>query len=95
MINDKDAPINKFKDHIDFEEKEFTQMNNADKAQNHYEASAEIDYKLQIDSFLMLDFTIDRVDMLSESWKVHSWKVEMIMISSPIERGLSVNKEVL
>jgi hypothetical protein len=30
--NDKGAPVNKFEDLIDFEEKEFMQMNNADKA---------------------------------------------------------------
>ena len=37
MINDKDAPINKFKDLIDFEEKELTEMNKADKAHNHWD----------------------------------------------------------
>ena len=52
MINNKDAPINKFKDLIDFEEKEFTEMNKADKAQNHYNTFAEFECKLHRDAFL-------------------------------------------
>ena len=68
MINDKDAPINKFKDLIDFEEKEFTEMNKADKAQNHYNTLAEFECKLHKNAFLKLDFTIYRGDMLIEKY---------------------------
>ena len=80
MINDKDAPINKFKDLIDFEEKEFTQMNNAEKAQNHYNTFAEFECKLHRDAFLKLDFTINRDDMFIEKYlqKAEKYTVEKL-----------------
>ena len=78
----------------------------ADEAQNQYEAFVESDCKLHRDEFLKFDISIDRVGVFLGNYlhKVGKytalWKVGMIVFllshgQATIVRGFSVNKEVV
>ena len=63
MTNDKDVSIVRFKHLTEaLNKKNLISADEADEAQNQYEAFVEFDCKVHRDAFLKFDFTIDRVD---------------------------------
>ena len=107
MATDTEASVLKFKGLAEsLSKSKLLSADEADNAKSQYDEFVGFEGKLHKDEFLKFDFTIDRVDeflgkLLHKVEKYKSlWKVVMIVCvtshgQATIERGFSVNKEVL